>query len=90
MINRVCKIKNDNFLFLFSGFLSAHSNEQGKSQQYFLESPRNQTVNEGDSILLKCQVGNLQGIVQWTRAGFAMGKYIEGGQKDALLKRANV
>ena len=61
-------------IFFLSGFLSAGSHQQGKSQ-YFIESPRNQTVNEGDSILLKCQVGNLLGIVQWTRAGFAMGEF---------------
>ena len=42
--------------------------------QYFVEVPQNQTVNEGDAILLRCQVGNRQGIVQWTRNGFAMGK----------------
>lgn len=47
----------------------------GGRSQHFIESPRNQTVNEGDSILLKCQVGNLQGVVQWTRSGFAMGEF---------------
>ena len=44
--------------------------------QYFIEVPQNQTVNEGDTILLRCQVGNRQGIVQWTRNGFAMGKFL--------------
>ena len=42
--------------------------------QYFIEEPQNQTVNEGDTILLRCQVGNRQGGVQWTRNGFAMGE----------------
>ena len=36
--------------------------------------PQNKTLNEGDSTMLQCQVGNLQGVVQWTRNGFAMGK----------------
>ncbi len=44
------------------------------TSQYFIEVPQNQTVNEGDTILLRCRVGNLQGIVQWTRNGFAMGR----------------
>ena len=43
--------------------------------QYYIEVPKNQTVNEGDTILLRCQVGNRQGVVQWTRNGFAMGKF---------------
>ena len=38
--------------------------------------PQNKTLNEGDSTMLQCQVGNLQGVVQWTRNGFAMGKKI--------------
>ena len=44
--------------------------------QYYIEVPKNQTVNEGDTILLRCQVGNRQGVVQWTRNGFAMGKFL--------------
>ena len=44
--------------------------------QYYIEVPKNQTVNEGDTILLRCQVGNRQGVVQWTRNGFAMGKIL--------------
>lgn len=43
------------------------------TSQFFIEKPVNQTVNEGQDILLKCKVGNLQGRVQWTRNGFAMG-----------------
>ena len=69
--NILCVILINNNTIL--GILIADSNMHGKSQ-YFIESPRNQTVNEGDTVLLKCQVGNLQGIVQWTRAGFAMGE----------------
>ena len=33
-----------------------------------------QTAIEGEDVLLRCRVGNLQGRVQWTRNGFAMGK----------------
>ena len=47
--------------------------------QYYIEVPKNQTVNEGDTILLRCQVGNRQGVVQWTRNGFAMGKKFHQG-----------
>ena len=37
--------------------------------------PQNQTLNEGESTMLQCQVGSLQGVFQWTRNGFAMGKH---------------
>ena len=61
--------------FIISELLHAeyHHNPHPKSQ-YFIEEPANQTVTEGDTILLRCQVGNRQGVVQWTRNGFAMGK----------------
>ena len=72
--------------YYFIGFLSADSNLLGKSQ-YFIEHPQNQTVNEGETILLKCQVGNLQGTVQWTRAGFAMGKIISAALCNLHLSK---
>ena len=44
------------------------------STQFFVERPEsNVTAREGEDVLLKCRVGNLQGKVQWTRNGFAMG-----------------
>ena len=45
------------------------------STQFFVERPENVTAREGEDVLLKCRVGNLQGKVQWTRNGFAMGTY---------------
>ena len=46
------------------------------STQFFVERPAaNVTAREGEDVLLKCRVGNLQGKVQWTRNGFAMGKH---------------
>ena len=44
------------------------------STQFFLERPQNVTAREGEDVLLKCRVGNLQGKAQWTRNGFAMGQ----------------
>ena len=45
--------------------------------QFFIERPpTNLTVIEGQKMVLKCQVGKLEGSVQWTRNGFAMGKKI--------------
>ena len=60
--------------FLFLGLLNAEF--RSTRSQYFIVTPQNQTLNEGDSTMLQCQVGNLQGVVQWTRNGFAMGKLI--------------
>ena len=60
---------------LFSGLLNSEVHSQASTRsQYFIVTPQNQTLNEGDTIILQCQVGNLQGVVQWTRNGFAMGK----------------
>jgi hypothetical protein len=58
---------------LEASYGSSSSSSSGLSQ-YFIERPSNMTVREGDNILLKCRVGNLQGRVQWTRNGFAMGE----------------
>ena len=57
-----------------TGLLNAEY-RSGRSQ-YFMVMPQNKTLNEGESTMLQCQVGNLQGVVQWTRNGFAMGKFI--------------
>ena len=60
------------FIFELSGLLNAEY--RSTRSQYFIEKPQNQTLNEGETTMLQCQVGNLQGVVQWTRNGFAMGK----------------
>ena len=69
------------FLFLIETFIISEPLQAQKylqvpplQTQYFIEVPENQTVTEGDNLLLRCQVGNRQGVVQWTRNGFAMGK----------------
>ncbi|XP_023332616.1 nephrin isoform X4 [Eurytemora carolleeae] len=41
--------------------------------QYFLRTPRNTSVAEGDTAVLGCQVGNLLGRVQWTKDGLTLG-----------------
>ena len=64
-----------NSFFFFPGLLGAEY--RSSRSQYFIEKPINQTVIEGDNLILKCQVGNLQGAVQWTRNGFAMGKLLQ-------------
>ena len=67
------KIHILSIIALFSELMHA---EYHHKAQYFIEVPKNQTVTEGDAILLRCQVGNRQGVVQWTRNGFAMGKIL--------------
>ena len=49
------------------------SSYQPSQQQYFAERPQNLTVIEGESVTLRCKVGNLAGKVQWSTDGFAMG-----------------
>ena len=58
---------------LIPGLLNAEYRKPTRSQHFMLK-PQNQTLNEGESTMLQCQVGSLQGVVQWTRNGFAMGK----------------
>ncbi|XP_039278760.1 nephrin [Nilaparvata lugens] len=46
----------------------------GEAQlQYFRVSPKDEKVQEGEEITLKCEVANLAGRVQWTKDGFALG-----------------
>ena len=46
---------------------------QPSQQQFFVERPQNLTVIEGESVTLRCKIGNLAGKVQWSTDGFAMG-----------------
>ena len=46
---------------------------QPSQQQFFIERPQNLTVIEGESVTLRCKIGNLAGKVQWSTDGFAMG-----------------
>ena len=61
-------------MMTLAGLLDASYGGGLDSTQFFLERPRNVTAREGEDVLLKCRVGNLQGKAQWTRNGFAMGE----------------
>lgn len=43
-------------------------------QQRFKVTPHDSTVLEGSEAVLRCEVANLAGQVQWTKDGFALGK----------------
>jgi len=43
------------------------------SSQYFITEPEDVTANIGDEVILKCVVGDREGILQWTRNGFGLG-----------------
>lgn len=43
-------------------------------EQVFVTQPENLSVVEGATAILKCKVKNKQGILQWTRNNFALGK----------------
>lgn len=43
------------------------------SKQYFRTHPTNVQVLEGTEALLKCEITNLAGSVQWVKDGFALG-----------------
>jgi hypothetical protein len=44
--------------------------------QFFRNSPTNLQVLEGSEALLRCEINNLAGSVQWVKDGFALGKFI--------------
>lgn len=44
-------------------------------QQKFRVTPHDLQVLEGSEALLRCEVSNLAGQVQWTKDGFALGKF---------------
>lgn len=47
---------------------------QAIEEQVFVTQPENLSVVEGATAILKCKVKNKQGILQWTRNDFALGK----------------
>ncbi|XP_055601231.1 nephrin isoform X2 [Uranotaenia lowii] len=49
------------------------SSEAAAQQQKFRVMPRDLQVLEGSEALLRCEVYNLAGAVQWTKDGFALG-----------------
>lgn len=44
-------------------------------QQKFRVTPHDLQVLEGSEAMLRCEVSNLAGQVQWTKDGFALGLY---------------
>lgn len=44
-------------------------------QQKFKATPHDLQVLEGSEAVLRCEVSNLAGQVQWTKDGFALGKF---------------
>lgn len=44
-------------------------------QQYFRVQPHDVKVQEGGEAMLECEVALLAGAVQWTKDGFALGKF---------------
>lgn len=45
------------------------------SQQKFRTKPHDMTVLEGSEAVLRCEVQNVGGQVQWTKDGFALGEF---------------
>lgn len=45
-------------------------------QQKFKVTPHDLQVLEGSEAVLRCEVSNLAGQVQWTKDGFALGKFM--------------
>ncbi|RZF33955.1 hypothetical protein LSTR_LSTR010438 [Laodelphax striatellus] len=65
-----------NFQGVHESVLKKHESgfDDGEAQlQYFRVSPKDEKVQEGEEITLKCEVANLAGRVQWTKDGFALG-----------------
>lgn len=46
-----------------------------QAAQRFRVTPSNLQIVEGSEALLQCEVSNLAGQVQWTKDGFALGKF---------------
>ena len=44
------------------------------AKQTFLAVPKDVLTEEGADVVLRCQIQNVQGMVQWTKDGFALGK----------------
>lgn len=50
---------------------------QKQTQQYFRTRPEAiREINEGQTVIIKCEVGNQAGPVQWVKNGFLLGKIV--------------
>lgn len=61
------------FLFISSAAMMVMQTNAAQ-QQRFKVTPHDSTVLEGSEAVLRCEVANLAGQVQWTKDGFALGK----------------
>ena len=53
---------------------TAVSDKASAAKQQFRTNPQSLTVLEGSDALLRCEITNLAGTVQWAKDGFALGK----------------
>jgi hypothetical protein len=54
--------------------------------QFFRNSPTNLQVLEGSEALLRCEINNLAGSVQWVKDGFALGEFMNFLSKTFPIK----
>lgn len=64
------------FILSFDFFVTVMITAQlvAAQQQKFRVTPHDLQILEGSEALLRCEVTNLAGQVQWTKDGFALGK----------------
>lgn len=62
------------FLLKFAAISPSIAAEQ--KQQRFRVQPQNLQVLEGSEALLRCEITNLAGAVQWAKDGFALGEFL--------------
>ena len=67
--------------------MNIHFAGWGGPVQHFRVRPRDQSVKEGASVTLKCEVGEQGGRVQWAKDGFVLGEW-GGGSGGAGGKGA--
>lgn len=67
-------MKNFKNIFFFIPVLTSIQPSSAQ-QQKFRTTPHDLQVLEGSEALLRCEVSNLAGQVQWTKDGFALGKF---------------
>lgn len=68
------KKKSYNFFSIFFVTAMIVAQTSAAQQQKFKVTPHDLQVLEGSEAVLRCEVSNLAGQVQWTKDGFALGK----------------
>ena len=61
-------------IFSFFLVITKCSGQKPAHQQYFRIKPQNVNAVERENIQLNCEIGNLAGLVQWSKDGFLLGK----------------